>query len=457
MALIIKGGSSTDLADVNSDKELKVAPSQDPTKAGYAKLAFGTGIPLDGTEDGHLLVSEDTVIFFDQVDGAAVDSNKWNASDVSGMTITQSGGFITLNAAAATTANAWAILKTVLFIPLYPEFPFKLAMDLKLNVTPQSNVTIEFGLGNPTGSGAITDGVFFRMATDASFKGVVINTSNETDSTAITAVSVNVVHDFDVLVEVGDSGFIVDDGDEHTVMNAPGNPFSVGITRIPIFFRVINGSSPPGTAPQLSLGRISAVQKILKPNRTWGETLSLLGRGGYQSPVTTFAQTTNHANSASPTSATLSNTAAGYTTVGGRFQFAAVAGAATDFALFGYQVPAGFQFIVTGISITCAVTGLAVVTATILDWSIGINASAVSLATADGSGTWAPRRIPLGTQGFIALAGIGVNGPEIRRDFNPPLVINSGRFLHVILQVPAGAATALLVFRGDVTITGYFE
>lgn len=59
----------------------------------------------------------------------------------------------------------------------------------------------------------------------------------------------------------------------------------------------------------------------------------------------TGAQLENHTNSTAPTSATLSNTAAGYTTLGGRFQFAAVAGAATDYALFGFQVPAGSKFL----------------------------------------------------------------------------------------------------------------
>ena len=38
-------------------------------------------------------------------------------------------------------------------------------------------------------------------------------------------------------------------------------------------------------------------------------------------------------------SAVLSNTAAGYTTLGGQFQFAALVGAETDYALFAFQVP----------------------------------------------------------------------------------------------------------------------
>jgi len=62
-----------------------------------------------------------------------------------------------------------------------------------------------------------------------------------------------------------------------------------------------------------------------------------MGLSAAQSYTTGLA---NYANSAAPASATLSNTAAGYTTLGGQFQFAAVAGAETDYALFAYTVPA---------------------------------------------------------------------------------------------------------------------
>ena len=51
--------------------------------------------------------------------------------------------------------------------------------------------------------------------------------------------------------------------------------------------------------------------------------------------------TANYANSAAPANASLANITAGYTTLGGQFQFAAVGGAETDFALFAFLNPAG--------------------------------------------------------------------------------------------------------------------
>jgi len=52
------------------------------------------------------------------------------------------------------------------------------------------------------------------------------------------------------------------------------------------------------------------------------------GLGSYQSGAT---QTANYAPTSAPASATLSSAAAGYATLGGQFQFLAVAGAETDY------------------------------------------------------------------------------------------------------------------------------
>lgn len=165
------------------------------------------------------------------------------------------------------------------------------------------------------------------------------------------------------------------------------------------------------------------------------------------------SQTANHDNSSSPTSASLSNTAAGYTTLGGKWQYAAVAAAATDYALFAFQVPAGFRLFITGVHIApVTVTGVAVVTTTIFDWALGIKSTAVSLATSS------LRRIPLGLQGLQALAAVGVVAAnDITRKFESPLVVEPGQFAHVILQQPNGANTTNLIFRGDIHIDGYFE
>jgi hypothetical protein len=176
--------------------------------------------------------------------------------------------------------------------------------------------------------------------------------------------------------------------------------------------------------------------------------------------------TANYANSAAPASATLSNTAAGYTTLGGQFQFAAVAGAETDYALFAYQVPApsaaaaGKNLVIRGVRIETANTGAAVgATATLLQWGLGVGSTAVSLATADSAtaGTRAPRRIPLGLQSFPAASSIGTIAPDIDVNLDAPLYVAAGTFVHIILKMPVGLATASQVIRGTVMINGFWE
>jgi hypothetical protein len=179
----------------------------------------------------------------------------------------------------------------------------------------------------------------------------------------------------------------------------------------------------------------------------------------YKTPgVLEGTQTGNHANSAAPSSASLSNTAAGYTTLGGKWQFAAVGSAETDFALFAYQVPATHRLFVSGVAISAINTGAAVATtASVLEWALGLNSTAVSLATTDSDPVFAPRRVQLGLQAFAVAAAIGALAQDLWRTFDQPLIVQPSRYLHLILKCPIGTATGSQVIRGQATIDGYFE
>ena len=175
-----------------------------------------------------------------------------------------------------------------------------------------------------------------------------------------------------------------------------------------------------------------------------------LGMSAGRNPYT-GAQNENHTNSTAPVSATLSNTAAGYTTLGGKFQFIAPAGAVTDFALFGFAVPVGSRFICEGVRIESYNTGAAVATtATVLEWAVGFNSLAVSLATANIV------RRQCGVQSYAIGAAIGASALPVDVTFETPEVVESGRLVHVILNVPIGTATASQIVRGQVLVKGRF-
>lgn len=465
MSIILKSGSSSDLATVNSDKELLVNP-------GIVGIKDSQGRDITTTENGYLRTSQSNLIHYDQVDGAALNTNIWQSS-VSNMTVVQANGFIGLNAGAATTASAYAIIQSVKYIPLYGTLPLRDSTNAKIVNIPEANATVELGIGTVSANSAATDGAFFRWGPAGQFFAVINNGGSESSSAALVGAflsedgaesitlppSPSVIHLYEIEIVEDAVKFYVDDILIVTLNTPSGQAYPFNAGRQQKFARVYNSGSVPSLAPQIFIGQTITEQEDLNQHKFWSEVLASQGKGSYQSPVTAFGQTANHTNSTSPVSAALSNVAAGYTTLGGRFQFAAVAGAVTDFAIFAYQVPVGYQLYVNTVTISTVSTGAigSAITPTILDWGVGVNSSAVSLATADGAGTWAPRRIPLGMQTFALSTVIGAAAPEISRRLDVPLVIDSGRFFHVILQVPVGAATASQVFRGNICINGYFE
>lgn len=420
----------------------------------------------NGRSVGRALVGMDELLWYHPVEGTVIDSNLLEGTAVT-MTVAQAVATgITFNSGSGTAANTNVRESSVRKFAFNSDKPIVARWNFRRTITGQANEVVEMGFFNATVAVAPTDGAFFRWNAAGNFVAVTAFNSTEVTSATLTSPSINVWHTATVVTRQLTTLFYVDDVLVSTLTAGSGDPGVFSTQRISLSWRVYIAAATPGAAPQLQIGK-GWVFEEGAGTRDKETALAQFGRGAYQSPITTFAQTANHANSTSPTSATLSNTAAGYTTLGGRYQFAAVASAATDFALFGFQVPAGYTLNITNVRITTCNTGAAITTtATLFDWGVAVNSSAVSLATADALGppatAWAPRRIPLGTNGFPLVAPngpgqIGECADQIIRDFGVPLVVDQNRFFHVILQVPLGSATASQIFRGDVTVTGWFE
>lgn len=402
-----------------------------------------------------------SVHFNNQNEGTALDARNYTSATTT-QTITQASGFVTLNASAITTLSTVSRVATHRGFPYFDGQPLVAIWTFKrpTGQVGQSNETVEMGLFNATGTTAATDGTLLRWNPSGEFRAVSIFNSTESQSGVLTSPTANTTHTAAIFRRATATDYFIDGALVATVNDAAqANPWSV--RGVSFSARVMNSASAPSTAPQLLLGPVT-VLRCGDADKSWGDKLAAAGLSSLQAPLTPFAQTANHANSTSPASATLANITASYTTLGGRWQFAAPAGAATDFPLFGYTVPAGYQAYITGIAISSCNTGAAVATtATMLDWSIAVDSTNQSLAITDSFGppfvSMGPRRVPLGMQGFIVGAGIGVCAPDIVRTFSPPLVAEPGRFIHVIVQVPVGTATASQVIRGDVMLSGYFE
>lgn len=482
-AMQILDSLGTNKGKVSSDGSLFI--SGQPAAAGTAfseataskfMVVDHEGEPLHFDSEGAVKVSPHAVLFHDPVDGAQVvpDHRLWSWTGTT-MTVAQNTApsRITLNAASITTVNTNQTLTSLAQFATYRNGVVNFYGIVQPTNLPNTNAQADLGFGTASAATTPTDGAYFRWKSNNTFVCVVSFNGTEQESSAQVAPSPSVFSVMEIYWSAEKAVFEWTGSDaveyEVTLSAATSQSSLTNVIRQPLFARVINTAIAPGAAPILELGEMLVLQNTLTFNEQLDDIVTTqLGRGLFQSPLSAFAQTANHANSTSPTSATLSNTAAGYTTLGGRFQFAAVVGAATDFALFGFQVPAGYKACITGIRIDTVLTGAAIATtATILDWSLAVNSTAVSLATVDsvpGAGpvTVAPRRIPLGVQGYALVAPngprqIGESAEQITVRFDPPLTAEPGRFIHVIVQVPVGTATASQIFRGDVMLTGYFK
>jgi len=457
----LKDGVGSNLAGVDANTNLKVNLPTTLSQAGYVGLvavpqakAISSFGPM-----GRLAVGTTSLDMFDPIDGTAINTNIWTTANVTMTTVQNTSSFIVLNAAASTAISASAQITSIKQMQLINTFVPTVRILFKTPNVPQANATMEMGFGTAAGTTAPTDGCYFRWSSDGTFYGV--STFNSVDTlAAFAAPTINITHTAHIVFRGTGCEYWIDDVKLGQVNNPAGNASPTSSSRIPVLMRVYNAATAPTVAPQLHISAVSLFRNDLMSNKPWAQQMISIGRGAYQSPVTTFTQTANHANSTGPVSAALSNTAAGYTTLGGQYQFAAPAGAPTDFALFGFQVPVGYQFIAKQLQISACNTGAAVaITPTMLQWSIGLNASAVSLATADGVNTWAPRRVDLGLQGLLVGDAIGrcADPITLTTGEDPIGVVDSGRFFHVILQAPVGTATVGQVIRGTVTVLGYFE
>lgn len=484
MAGITGGSNTTNKANVDATFNLNVVTPQDEETAGFVQISseVDAGATVGARTVRALEVSEDFRL------RSGLDSPMLNLSfegtivaqaiiqqNLTTMTAAQASGFLTLNAANATASGNAANVKTYRTFPLFGSFVVYGDMWIREGNPTATNAISEWGFGYATGVTAPTDGAFFRRQSGGQLRGVINFAGTELAADISTAAvpsrdgsgSYDATECNHYLIAVSNDEVVWWINDQivlkQSTPSAQGAPTSSSSQ--PMFARVYN-SGVASAGRQIGLGFIGVTQGDMgMGGKLWSATMAGMGFGSIQNPPgVASGSTANWANSAAPASATLSNTAAGYTTLGGQWQAAAVAGAETDFALFGYQVPTGTATLpgktlyITGIRIgETFVQGAAVGTATVLVWGVGVGSTAVSLATADGAAAVGPRRKMLGAQAFAAAAPVGTLAAGFERQFETPIVAPPGTFVHIILKIPQGAATASLIFRGGVDINGHFE
>lgn len=434
--------------------------------SGSASLSTDEALLIAGVNDvsirhlrvdrsGNLGLNTNTVLLTDQFEGTTTPTNRWtNINTAMSIAQTASAG-VQLNSALITTVTTGFLFRSLKAFVKLQKAPLHVKMRARLAYS--SNSVQELGIGDATTfNGAHTNGAYWQITAGGVLQPVLTFNGVDTTGTAVTGLDPARYYTFDIILDDDVVLFTIQDTTtglifaERKMFLASTQPKLLASTRVFAFARVYNTASAPSTAPTLFLSSVDVVMLDAITNKTWKEQLAGCGYGATLSP-TAFTSTANWTNNTAPSNATLSNTTAGYSTLGGLFSFAAVANAATDYCLFGFQVPSPYSFICTGIDIETWNTGAAVATTpTLLVWGLAHDLNAVSLASTGP-------RFAIGSQDLPVGAAIGARALRISQNFDVPIPTNAGRFLDVILRMPVATATASQVIQGMVTLRGYYE
>ena len=403
-------------------------------------------------------------LFQDLIDGGAVNAQLWTQT-LTTMTVAQANRVVTMNAGNSVAANAVAAHTSLAQYSKVRESVQRLSTRMRFAWNaPGAVMQVGFAVASAAVE-QIVNGVFFRITTAGALELVYASSSADVvvQPTGVSigtgAGNLNPGRWYDVDLYVFDDGAqLLIHASDGIAPIAPVVDASIGFTlaqpvatvvrALPVLFRILNVSAP-ATASQLFYGSTAVLEQDLDEARPVPHALARVGRNTTANPAT-GVQLANYANSAAPVSATLSNTAAGYTTLGGQWQFAAPAGAETDFALFAFAVPTGYTLVISDLQIDTFNLGAAVATtAHLLQWFMS-RSTAVTLASGTLRKTLGVQSLPVGTP-------IGGAASSIRWHGDAPFVVDSGLTFHLGLKIPVGTATGGQIIRGVASVEGYLE
>lgn len=479
---VIEGGMTANIAEVDTNNQIKVVLSNTPAQMGgvrnFAENDAGTitgSAQLRSAEvslDYRQRVGVDTIIFNDTFNATAQNTANWRHGS-STMTMTQSAGFLNVNAAGTSTISSnFAFLNTFRYFPLIGTAPLSVEFSSAFSELPIANEVLQFGLGIATGAAECVDGVWFEY-TSAGLKGCTrYNSGTVVKTDLVSSLSVNVTRHFTIVVGEDEVQFWVDDVlyGRQSSPAGQGQPFMT--SALPVFIQKYNNGTI-GASPNLiaRFGDVTVSIMDIATNQTWANQMASWGLGlqGLNGGTMGSPQV-QWANTALPSAAAATNTTAALGAfLGGIFQMNAPATSATDVIISSYQNPAGGvnqtprTMKLRGIKVDCvnSVTAVAT-TASTFAVALAWGATNVSLATTESgsfvSGTTKARRIqPLGIITFPVGAAVGASGGTIQFDFEAPIVINPGEFVQVIAKPLVGTATATEVFQWVISPNLYHE
>lgn len=493
MSQIIKGGASSNLADVNTFTHLKVttevSASNNPGNVGCIR-AFSENDPgaisgqgpllrsAETTSDYRLRVGMDTVLFTDTFNYITQNTNNWNYIFATQTASQPGNGTLQIGTVQGSGNGHGTIMKTFQYFPVIGTAPLSCEFTLgQFTAALITNEILIFGLGNPTTAGvAPTDGVFIQI-TSAGVIGVLAynNTLTQTGTLInLNQLTVGKLDKFAIVVGEG----VVEYWWNDVLLNAQimpisnGQPFMAG--SLPVFVqKYLTGAVSNTNTIRVSDVTISLLD--LQTAKAWSYQMAGMGFNG-SIPIpgvisNTVFNTSLNVNAAGtpPVPVVMTNTIATSTGLGGITAITPSLAVHTDGILFSYQNPlptiniTGKNLYVTGVRIQSAVSQSLVGGPVIYAYGVAWGQTSVSMLTAETSTfttatTHAPRRTTIGIESYSASAVAGVVGAPtpLSINFTVPLVVRPTEFIAITAR-NVGAVTSVGTLIVTCGIDSYWE
>jgi len=453
---------------------IRVLSENDPgTKTGtpYLKSA-------EVSQDFRSRVGMDTVLFSHTFNATTQNTGLWKHVFTT-MTMTQSAGFLNVNAAGTSTvASNSALLQTWRYFPLIGTAPICIEFTGNITMLPTVNEVFLCGLGVGIAAAEPADGVWFEL-TSGGLNGCIRYNSGVVDKITLIAnvadIQVDSNSKYSIVVGEREVEYWIDDVlyGEQSVPAGQGQVFLS--TALPLFIQKYNNALV-GSSPNMIV-KISDVTVILMDiatNKTWAGQLASSGLGLQTLDGGTYtngAQQIQWANTALPTAAAATNTTAALGAfLGGIFQMNAAATSATDVIISMYQNPLGSVnqtgrvMHIRGIKVDIVNAGAANsgTVPTTIALALAWGSTAASLATTESGSfvnntTKIRRPQPIGVISIPVSAVVGQQGTSVQFDFEAPIIVNPGEFVGVMGKILSGAATASQVLQFVISPNLYYE
>ena len=493
MGFPIKNGVNVDEVAVNSNKQASVILETDvANKPEYvgAVRAFqendrgsktGTAFlkSSEVSQDYRTRVGVDTVLFSHTFNATTQNTGLWKYAFTT-MTMTQSAGFLNVNAAGTSTvAGNFAYLQSWRYFPLIGTAPVCVEVTGAFTMIPTVNETFLTGLGVALNAAEPVDGIWFEVTSDG-LKGCLRynggTVAKEVLIDNIANLPLNTTAKYAIVIGERVIEYWIDDVLYGKQLIPVGQGQAFLSTTLPLFITKYN-SALVGSSPNsiLKVGDVTVTLMDIATNKTWAGQMASAGLGLQTLDGGTYtngSQQIQWANTALPTAAVGTNTTAALGAfLGGIFQLNAAATSATDIVISSYQNPLGgvnqtartiyLRGIQVGLVNSGAINSATVPTtyAVALAWG----STSVSLAATESAsfatGTTKIRRVqPIGILTMPISAVIGQAAPaSCNLDFEAPIVVNPGEFVGVMVKILSGAATASQVLQFVVSPNLYHE